>query len=197
MSPTSPRVPTQSAITPTLVPSPSVSRVTGQVENIPDIRRSSDPNYVVMDEQVVPALPPPNIPPASAPPTTPEVASAVPATPVPQTAAPPQSNPAASVPVTNPQFTDKIEFTGSQMIRGKNYRIQVGSFTDLKNASEVFLRLFDADLNPSYESYEHYGDKYYRVVITNVKAEDADALSRKLAEIGITEALAREDAVRE
>jgi cell division protein FtsN len=105
---------------------------------------------------------------------------------------PPSSpNPAASVPVTNPQSdADKLEFTGSQMVQGKNYRVQVGSFADLKNASDIFLRLSDAGLNPS---YEHYEDKYYRVVITNVKAEDANNLSRKLAEIGITEALARED----
>jgi cell division protein FtsN len=79
------------------------------------------------------------------------------------------------------------------MVQGKRYRVQVGSFAELKNASEVFLKLSDADLNPSYERYE---DKYYRVVITNVTAEDADYLSRKLAEIGITEALAREDAGR-
>jgi cell division protein FtsN len=95
--------------------------------------------------------------------------------------------------VTGPLSADKLEFTGSPMVQGKNYRVQVGSFTDLKNASDVFIKLFDAGLNPSYERYD---DKYYRVVITNVKAEDADDLSRKLAEIGITEALAREDAGR-
>jgi rare lipoprotein A (peptidoglycan hydrolase) len=233
MAPTSPRMPPQTAGSAAFAPSPSVSRVTGQVENIPEIRRSSDasPGYVVVEEQVVSAPPPVFVPPASATPQTaapvipgtalpipdattvppqPNAAPTVtpPAAPVsdtpqttepavmppaaPQTAEPPsQPNPAASVPVTNPQKADKVEFTGSQMVQGKNYRVQVGSFADLKNASEVFLRLFDAGLNPS---YEHYDDKFYRVVITNVKAEDADDLSRKLAEIGITEALAREDA---
>jgi rare lipoprotein A len=115
----------------------------------------------------------------------------------PQSATAPQPatapNPAASVPVTGPRpGAEKIEFTGSPIVPGKNYRVQVGSFVDLKNASGAFLKLSEAGLNPSYERYE---DKY-RVVITNVKAEDADDLSRKLAEIGITEALAREDTGR-
>jgi rare lipoprotein A len=218
MSPTAPRTPTQPTAAPALVPSPSVSRVTGQVENIPEIRRSTDPGYVVVDEQVASASPPAYAPPAAAvpqiiaptavptvPPTIPVTPGAAatpgtttpravtPASAVPQSAVPPQPNPAASVPVTNPQSAGKVEFTGSQMVQGKNYRVQVGSFTELKNASDVFLRLFDAGLNPS---YEHYEDKYYRVVITNVKAGDADNLSRKLAEIGITEALMREDTGR-
>jgi cell division protein FtsN len=77
-------------------------------------------------------------------------------------------------------------------VQGKNYRIQVGSFTDLKNASEIFLKLSAAGLSPSYELYEDY----YRVVITNVKADDAEDLSRKLADLGVTEALAREDTGR-
>jgi cell division protein FtsN len=96
--------------------------------------------------------------------------------------------------VTNPRpAVSETVFTGSSMVPGKNYRIQVGSFTDMKNASEIFLKLLDAGLTPSYERYE---DKYYRVVITNVKAEDAGALSQKLASLGITEALAREDVSR-
>jgi rare lipoprotein A (peptidoglycan hydrolase) len=239
MAPTAPRTPGQPVITPVPVPSASVSRVTGQMENIPEIRRPSDSGYVVVDEQVpldgvsrtaspvimpapsaasapteAPASAPTAVP-ASAPTEAPASASAVaplaaePAvTPV---SIPPQSepeslpqppvepqpaiepNPAASVPVTGPRpGAEKIEFTGSPIVQGKNYRVQVGSFVDLKNASETFLKLSDAGLNPSYERYE---DKY-RVVITDVKAEDADDLSRKLAEIGITEALAREDAGR-
>jgi rare lipoprotein A (peptidoglycan hydrolase) len=193
MAPTAPRTPTAA---PALVPSPSVSRVTGQVENIPEIRRTADPGYVVVDEQVTLASPPVYVPPLAATPprnNAPQTAaSTAPRTATPPSAAPPRTNPAASVPVTNPPSDPgKAAFTGSQMVRGKNYRVQVGSFADLKNASDIFLRLFDAGLNPS---YEHYEDKYYRVVITNVKAEDADNLSRKLAEIGITEALTREDA---
>jgi cell division protein FtsN len=125
--------------------------------------------------------------------TTPPPATSLAATP--RTAAP-EENPAASVPVTGPrpraEGTGKTEYTGSPIVQGKNYRIQVGSFTDLKNASEIFLRLSDAGLSPSYEPYE----EFYRVVITNVKAEDAEDLSRKLAEIGVTEALAREDTER-
>jgi rare lipoprotein A (peptidoglycan hydrolase) len=208
MSPTAPRTPAQSPV----VPTPSVSRATGRVENIPEIRRSTDSGYVVIDEQVVPPPPaytPPVIAPAprttapAASPVTPAPAlaatprTATPAvTPVaaaPQSTVPPRDNPAASVPVTNPQPAGKVEYTGSPMVQGKNYRVQVGSFTDLKNASDIFLRLSDAGLNPS---YEHYDGKYYRVVITNVKAEDADNLSLKLAELGITEALSREDTTR-
>jgi rare lipoprotein A len=203
MAPTTPRTPIQSATTPAPVPSASVSRVTGQVENIPEIRRPSDSGYVVVDEQVPPIaaprtpviVPAPSVSsPAAAPRTATPAVTPVPTEPqsVPQPA-PIQTNPAASVPVTGSQHgAEKIEFTGSSMIQGKNYRVQVGSFTDLKNASGIFLKLFDAGLNPSYERYE---DKY-RVVITNVKAEDADDLSRKLTGIGITEALAREDAGR-
>jgi rare lipoprotein A (peptidoglycan hydrolase) len=191
MSPAPPRTPAQSPVAPSLVPNPSVSRVTGRVENIPEIRRSTDSGYVVVDEQVMPV--PPAYAPVIAPAPRVPAASRTAAPAVTPVAAAPQANPAASVPVTNPQPVGRAEFTGSPMVQGKNYRVQVGSFTDLKNASEVFLRLSDAGLNPSYEQYD---DKYYRVVITNVKAEDADNLSRKLAEIGITEALSREDATR-
>jgi cell division protein FtsN len=102
-------------------------------------------------------------------------------------------NPAASVPVTNPEPAGKLTFTGSLMVQGKNYRVQVGSFAELKNASHIFNKLYEAGLNPSFEPYD---GKYYRVVIMNVKAEDADDLSQKLATIGITEALAREDVSR-
>jgi rare lipoprotein A (peptidoglycan hydrolase) len=209
MSPTAPRTPAQSPAVPSAVPGPSVSRVTGRVENIPEIRRSADSGYVVVDEQVLPAAPPahaaPVIVPAPALAVAPRTATPATATPAPAAATPaaaatpvaaappPPSNPAASVPVTNPRPVGKIEFTGSPMVEGKNYRVQVGSFTDMKNASDIFLRLSDAGLSPS---YEHYDDKYYRVVITNVKAEDAENLSRKLAELGITEALSREDTVR-
>jgi rare lipoprotein A len=102
-----------------------------------------------------------------------------------------QTNPAASVPVTNPPAVTEIK--GSPMVEGRNYRIQVGSFTNLVNASGLFLKLTDAGLNPS---YERFGDKYYRVVLTNVKAEEAETLSRKLASVGIVDALAREEASR-
>jgi rare lipoprotein A len=192
MSPTAPRTPAPSPVVPSAAPSPSVSRVTGRVENIPEIRRSTDSGYAVVEGQGTPAAPPVIVP-APALPVAPRTATPAAA---PVAAAPPppsQANPAASVPVTNPRPADKIEFTGSPMVAGKNYRVQVGSFTDMKNASDIFLRLSDAGLNPS---YEHYDDKYYRVVITNVKAEDAENLSRKLAELGITEALSREDTVR-
>ncbi|MDR1470367.1 MAG: septal ring lytic transglycosylase RlpA family protein [Spirochaetaceae bacterium] len=199
MAPAAPRVPSA----PVPVPGSSVSRVTGQVENIPEIRRPSDPGYIVVDEQVPPTATPrattsvitPVSPAASV-----SATSRIPSTPTaaqtPASAAsPPEANPAASVPVTGPRpGAEKIEFTGSPIVQGKKYRVQVGSFTDMKNASGVFLKLSDAGLSPSYEPYEDKGDKYYRVVITNVKAENADNLSRKLAEIGITEALAREDA---
>jgi rare lipoprotein A (peptidoglycan hydrolase) len=242
MAATTPRPPTQSPVVvpappAAMIPSPSLSRVTGQVENIPEIRRSSEPGYVVVDEQIAAVAPLPNaatasatplLPvseeprttsqpstsapqtaspataavapsrpaaeepqtaPTAAPPTAPDVTPVLPA-PAASAAPPAQENPAASVPVTGPLPGGKVEFSGSPPVQGKNYRVQVGSFADLKNASDVFLRLFDAGLNPSYERFD---DKYYRVVITNVKAEDTDGLSRKLAEIGITEALMRED----
>jgi cell division protein FtsN len=138
-----------------------------------------------------PAAPPLAAAPRTAAPAVTPVISAPESSPV-------ATNPAASVPVTGPRpGAEKIVFTGSPIVQGKNYRIQVGSFGDLKNASETFLKLSDVGLSPSYERYKDESDKdWYRVVITNVKVEDADDLSRKLAEIGITEALAREDAER-
>jgi rare lipoprotein A len=75
------------------------------------------------------------------------------------------------------------------MVSGRNYRIQVGSFTKAANAVEVFDMLSAAGLNPSYERY----NEYYRVVITNVKGDEAGDIGQKLAAAGITKALAREE----
>jgi hypothetical protein len=65
----------------------------------------------------------------------------------------------------------------------------VGSYKVAKNAVDVFDRLSSAGLNPQWEPY---GD-LYRVVISNVRAEDINTIAVRLGNAGFREAIAREE----
>jgi hypothetical protein len=100
---------------------------------------------------------------------------------------PPPSRPVVTAPPAAAQTTPHAVITGSDIVPGSRYRLQVGSFTVARYAVNAFDRLSSAGLNPSYERNENY----YRVVITNVKAEDVDQVAAKLAAAGFTNVMAR------
>jgi hypothetical protein len=58
-----------------------------------------------------------------------------------------------------------------------------------KNAVEVFDRLSAAGLNPQWEPF----GELYRVVISNVRAEDIGSIAARLGAAGFSEAIAREE----
>jgi rare lipoprotein A len=87
-----------------------------------------------------------------------------------------------------PVYTS-AEITGGPFVSGRYYRLQVGSYKIAKNAVEVFDRLSAAGLNPQWEPY---GD-LYRVVISNVRAEDINTIAARLGNAGFKEAIAREE----
>jgi cell division protein FtsN len=103
---------------------------------------------------------------------------AIPATPasVQQQARPQPSYPAATI-------------SGSSIFSGRYYRLQIGSYKVARNAVEVFDRLSAAGLNPQWEPY---GD-LYRVVISNVRAEEISRIAERLGYAGFKEAIAREE----
>jgi rare lipoprotein A len=81
------------------------------------------------------------------------------------------------------------EISGGPFVNGRYYRLQIGSYKVAKNAVEVFDRLAAAGLNPQWEPY---GD-LYRIVLSNVKAEDINSISARLGNAGFKEAIAREE----
>ncbi|MDR0540483.1 MAG: SPOR domain-containing protein [Spirochaetaceae bacterium] len=96
-----------------------------------------------------------------------------------------------------PQTADSInwpsypaaEITGAPIVQGHKYRLQVGSFKVAKNAVETFNRLDSAGLNPMYEQYEDY----YRVVLTNVSAENIPQTAARLGQAGFSSVMAHEE----
>jgi cell division protein FtsN len=98
-----------------------------------------------------------------------------------------KSDPGEKVPVTHPQAKVDTQFKGPSLVNGKSYRIQVGSFVQPQNAVSLFDKLTDKGLNPSYERFENL----YRVVLTNVHAENLDTIKTTLSEIGVKEAIVR------
>jgi rare lipoprotein A len=81
------------------------------------------------------------------------------------------------------------EVTGGPFVKGRYYRLQIGSFKVAKNAVEVFDRLSAAGLNPQWEPY----GELYRVVISNVRADDINSIAVRLGGAGFKEAIAREE----
>jgi rare lipoprotein A len=98
-----------------------------------------------------------------------------------------QSSPSSSL---GPRVSyPRAEILGASIISGRSYRLQIGSFKVAKNAVEVFDRLTAAGLSPKWEPFEDY----YRVVLTNVPAEDMQQVASKLGGAGFKEVIAREE----
>ena len=102
----------------------------------------------------------------------------------------PSASPAAAQPQRNnlPVYPS-AEISGGPFVSGRYYRLQVGSYKVAKNAVDVFDRLSSAGLNPQWEPY----GELYRVVISNVRAEDINTIAVRLGSAGFKEAIAREE----
>ncbi|MDR0641576.1 MAG: septal ring lytic transglycosylase RlpA family protein [Treponema sp.] len=70
-----------------------------------------------------------------------------------------------------------------------NYRVQIGSFKEARNALAVFERLKEAGLNPVYERH----DEFFRVVLSGIPSENMAEILRKLQLAGFNEPLLREE----
>ncbi|MDR3301571.1 MAG: septal ring lytic transglycosylase RlpA family protein [Spirochaetaceae bacterium] len=125
-----------------------------------------------------PVVPPPVYPGSPAGSSSPQ--STMRAPPMPVIAVPPNQN-ARYAPA---------EIRGGPIVPGRTYRLQIGSFKQPKNAVDTFERLSNAGLNPSWETFEGY----YRIVLTNIKAEDIPSIAAKLGNAGYKEAIARLEA---
>jgi rare lipoprotein A len=139
-------------------------------------------------ETVGPAAP--DAAPAPAPAPVAPVPAAPAAAPVPAPA--PQAAPAAApvpallAPTPRPAvFLPKMPDPNN----GKRYRIQVGSYKLVRNATEAFDRLREVGLAPAYEKY---GD-LYRVVLVGVAAGALQDTAALIGKAGFAEALLREE----
>ncbi|MDR1363438.1 MAG: SPOR domain-containing protein [Spirochaetaceae bacterium] len=87
-----------------------------------------------------------------------------------------------------PNYT-AAEIIGGPFVSGRYYRLQIGSFKVAKNAVEVFDRLSAAGLNPQWEPF----GEMYRVVISNVRADEIDSIAIRLGNAGFKEVIVREE----
>jgi rare lipoprotein A len=69
------------------------------------------------------------------------------------------------------------------------YRIQVGSYKMPKNAVETFEKLKKAGLSPVYER----SGEYFRVVLSGVRSEDVESVTRRIGAAGFKDPLLREE----
>jgi cell division protein FtsN len=77
---------------------------------------------------------------------------------------------------------------------GKNYRLQVGSFKNAKNAVDAFDRLKNSGLNPAYERFTAADNsEYYRVVVAGISGVDVQLTTEKINAAGFKEAIIREE----
>jgi len=126
--------------------------------------------------------------------------------PVPVQNAPIQNTPAQTVPVqTAPVIVShpitvfmpagQLKLTPEMNITAeKNYRLQVGSFRNAKNAVDAFDKLKASGLSPAYERFIN-GDnvEFYRVVVPGLRGSDVQLTTEKISAAGFREAIIREE----
>jgi len=80
------------------------------------------------------------------------------------------------------------------IVPAKNYRLQVGSFRNARNAVETFDKLKASGLNPAYERFTNSDNvEYYRVVLAGVRGTDVQITTERLSAAGFREAIIREE----
>jgi cell division protein FtsN len=144
--------------------------------------------------KTLPTAAPQNIAPTQVTVTTQNTSDSLPAAAIPAAERPSEAaDPGAVVPVTHPtESAEVVAMKGVPVKSGKTYRIQVASYSQAQNAVALFDKLISIGLNPSYERFENK----YRVVLPQVQAEDIEAVTKKLFDLGIKEAIAREERLR-
>jgi rare lipoprotein A len=143
------------------------------------------------------------VPQAGRPPVPPPAASFQP---IPTTARPPVSSPSTSAQPSRPVAGSapsasaapsarsypsyaSADIIGGPVVNGRYYRMQIGSYKVAKNAVEVFDRLSAASLNPQWEPFGNL----YRIVLSNVRAEDVNSTAARLGSAGFKEVIVREE----
>jgi len=100
-----------------------------------------------------------------------------------------------SQPVAVVMPTSQVKLTPEINIAlAKNYRLQVGSFRNAKNAVEAFDRLKASGLSPAYERFIN-GDnvEFYRVVVASVRGSDVQSTVQRISAAGFKEAIIKEE----
>ena len=126
------------------------------------------------------------------------------ATPVRVTTTPQQQTTAVTAPVQTPvyvtqpvvvQMPSRVRLTPEINIEtNKNYRLQVGSFKNAKNAVDAFDRLKSTGLNPAYERFTASDNsEYYRVVVAGIRGTDVQLTTDRINAAGFMEAIIREE----
>ncbi|MCL2410956.1 MAG: septal ring lytic transglycosylase RlpA family protein [Treponema sp.] len=74
------------------------------------------------------------------------------------------------------------------------YRIQVGSFSNARNAVNAFDRLRNAGLRPNYERFVDNADnEFHRVVLAGIPGSEVQSITERLSMAGFHEAIIREE----
>ena len=130
---------------------------------------------------------------SAAPPAVPVVAAPVTAQSVPvQTAPVYVSQPVVVQPVYQ---VNQIKLTPEMnIVAGKNYRLQVGSFRNAKNAVEAFDKLKASGLSPNYERFISSDNvEFYRVVVAGVGGNDVQYTTERISAAGFREVIIKEE----
>jgi len=114
-----------------------------------------------------------------------------------------------SIYITEPAVTQQSSSFGSQpqnparqltiipdinIMPAKNYRLQVGSYTNARYAVDAFERLKNAGLEPKYEPFINSNNvEYFRVVIAGVRGSNIQSTLDKISAAGFIEVLIREE----
>jgi len=93
------------------------------------------------------------------------------------------------VPVSQIKLTPEMN-----IVAGKNYRLQVGSFRNAKNAVEAFDKLKASGLSPAYERFISSDNvEFYRVVVAGVGGNDVQYTTERISAAGFREAIIKEE----
>jgi len=101
----------------------------------------------------------------------------------------PVQSPVAQIPVPQLKISPDMEITPN-----KNYRFQVGSFRNARNAVDAFDRLKNTGLNPAYERFTSADNvEFYRVVVAGVSGTNVRFTTERISAAGFREAIIREE----
>ena len=139
--------------------------------------------------------------PPAAPVAAPVTAQSVPVQTAPIQPVPVQAAPVQIAPVYAPQPASvlmpasQIKLTPEMnIVAGKNYRLQVGSFRNAKNAVEAFDKLKASGLSPAYERFINNDNvEFYRVVVAGVRGNDVQYATERISAAGFKEAIIKEE----
>jgi len=97
--------------------------------------------------------------------------------------------------VVQPVYQNQIKLTPDMnIVAGKNYRLQVGSFRNAKNAVEAFDKLKASGLSPAYERFISSDNvEFYRVVVAGVGGNDVQYTTERISAAGFREAIIKEE----